>query len=340
MADNASTKNRNATPSAFGWEFQINAAIIIMLNNIHKALGVKVEGKTQDIEIFLNKGEKIFAQAKGCMKAEDNTNAIRDLNNAIETLVDSQHEHPQSLIFVTNRIDPFANISTIRNFAGAYSYHRYEELPDVCKKRIEDICNRNNYILDKDILSVLVFDFSGDGDNRYRIVKQHIAEFLVSLDEAYIGFTQKLMERWQLSFGQNATQNDRSRTISKNEMIWPLIVWLCKKGTNEKLQNYDEATSEIVSSNYEKIINETSEHFEFVSKVTTEYAKYEKLNSGLINKEITERFISEKSILFQDEFDLSNIDHAIAETIIKLTIEKVLRERYYISKIKTAVNIP
>ena len=47
-------KNRNASASAFGWDFQVNAAILLMLENIEKAEKIRVEGKDEDIEITLN----------------------------------------------------------------------------------------------------------------------------------------------------------------------------------------------------------------------------------------------------------------------------------------------
>ena len=44
-------ENRNASASAFGWDFQANAAILLMLENIQEAEMVRVEGKDEDIEI-------------------------------------------------------------------------------------------------------------------------------------------------------------------------------------------------------------------------------------------------------------------------------------------------
>ena len=46
-------KTRNASASIFGWDFQTNAAILLMLENITRAECVKVESKTEDIEIKL-----------------------------------------------------------------------------------------------------------------------------------------------------------------------------------------------------------------------------------------------------------------------------------------------
>jgi len=47
--------NRNATPSAFGWDFQVNAAIVIMLDNIKEMTSIRLEGD-EDIEVNLYDG--------------------------------------------------------------------------------------------------------------------------------------------------------------------------------------------------------------------------------------------------------------------------------------------
>lgn len=330
--------NSNATPSAFGWEFQFNAAIIIMLNAIQSAKEVKVEGEVEDIEVFLNDGKKIFAQAKGCTTPDDATNALRDLKKALGTLsVASQTGQAQSLVFVTNRPNPFKKPATMYRFSNGYSCVPYSDLPDECKKRIEDIAHKQKLTLEKEKLSVLVFDFAGEEPNRYRIVKQRIAEFLVSLGDNYGGWAQKAMDRWQLSFGKNASS--KSKRISKRDMVWPLIVWMCERGTHEWLQDFDEATCDQISSTFGKMINETSERFEFVTKVMSDFVLFQKQNSGLTQKEVTKKFITEKSMSFREEFDLSGLDANTAKAVMELTVEKVLRERVFISKMKKAVNL-
>ena len=61
---------RNATPSSFGWDFQINAAIVLMLENIKAIKSVRVEGKKEDIELLLENNENIYAQAKNAIKCK------------------------------------------------------------------------------------------------------------------------------------------------------------------------------------------------------------------------------------------------------------------------------
>ena len=309
-----------------------------MLNVICEAKEIKVEGDTEDIEVFLTDGTVVFAQAKGCMTPEDATNALRDLKKALGTLsVASQTGMAQSLIFVTNRSNPFNKQSTIQRFSMGYSCVPYSDLPNVCKKCIGEIVDKENLTLETEKLSVMVFDFAGEEPNRYRMVKQRIAEFLVSLGDTCSGWSQKTMERWQLSFGKNAS--NKSKRITKQEMRWPLIVWMSASGTHDWLQDYDEATYNQIIFGFKKMINETSERFEFVTKVMADYAVFQKQHQGMKQNEVTKKFIVEKSMMFGDEFDLSGLEEDVARAIIKLTVEKILRDRFIISKMKKVVNL-
>ena len=42
-------KNHNAAASAFGWEFQVNAAMVLFIRNLPEAASVIVEGACDDI---------------------------------------------------------------------------------------------------------------------------------------------------------------------------------------------------------------------------------------------------------------------------------------------------
>ena len=57
-------KNRRANAVLFGFDFQRNAAIVLMLENIKDLRSVRLEGNEEDIELTLENGRKILAQAK------------------------------------------------------------------------------------------------------------------------------------------------------------------------------------------------------------------------------------------------------------------------------------
>ena len=71
--------NRNASPSAFGWDFQANSAIFLMLETIQDAKRIRVEGVDEDIEITLQDKTKVYAQAKAVVKPDDYSHVIENL---------------------------------------------------------------------------------------------------------------------------------------------------------------------------------------------------------------------------------------------------------------------
>lgn len=76
-----------ATSSIFGWQFQISASIYLMIKYFGRFKKLKVESMEEDIEIELENGKKIYAQAKSKQRPLDNNNdhSVK-LNQALKTL--------------------------------------------------------------------------------------------------------------------------------------------------------------------------------------------------------------------------------------------------------------
>ena len=60
---------RRADAVVFGFDFQVNSAIVLFLENIKDVKSLCLEGNYEDIEIELNNGQYILAQAKAVEKA-------------------------------------------------------------------------------------------------------------------------------------------------------------------------------------------------------------------------------------------------------------------------------
>ena len=77
-------KNRRAHAVLFGFDFQRNAAIVLMLENIKELHSVRLEGNEEDIELTLENGQKILAQAKAVEKSSYDFSHVREnLKNAL-----------------------------------------------------------------------------------------------------------------------------------------------------------------------------------------------------------------------------------------------------------------
>ena len=100
--------NRRADSVTFGFDFQVNAAIILMLENILELQSLRLEGNHEDIELSLTDGSMVIAQAKSVQHASsDFRNVLRNLQNAIISLSDGANGvNVRELIYVTNSPNP------------------------------------------------------------------------------------------------------------------------------------------------------------------------------------------------------------------------------------------
>lgn len=62
-------KNRRANAVLFGFDFQRNAAIILMLERIKELRSVRLEGNEEDIELTLENGKKFLPKQKRLKRA-------------------------------------------------------------------------------------------------------------------------------------------------------------------------------------------------------------------------------------------------------------------------------
>ena len=329
-------KSTNASATAFGWEFQSNAAIMLMLKNIERATKVKVEGETEDVEITFSDGKMLMSQAKSVVKADDLNNVRSNLKKGLGTLNNaSKLNNVEQLVFITNSPNPFNDTSTEYHFSSPLNIVPFSALHRNAKKVIDDICSKNGYDFDKEMLSICVMQFHTDDlDERYKVLFDLTTQFLNSLGRHRIA-TNELLTLWQHSFAVNATQ--RSTSITKKRMMWPIIAILCDVSVEDgELQDYDENDVEEIIHKYKSVINNNSERFEFISRVLSDYNEYE---TGMKSRERTEKFIAEKWNNYENDFDLKSADDATREMVIRLTVANVLRSKTVISQIKSKVKL-
>lgn len=329
-------RSSNATASAFGWEFQSNAAIMLMLKNIEEASKVKVEGESEDVEITFSNGKMLMAQAKSVMSPDDISFVISKLEAALKTLNKaSETANVEQLIYVTNSPNPFNDVTTMYKFSSPLNMVPFSELPASCQRAIGDICSTNGYSVDTSMLMVCVMQFHGESeDERYKVLQSLTMEFLNSLGVDKVSASQ-MLSLWQNSFRVNASQ--RTSIITKESMVWPIIAIQCEvRETDAELEDYDESDVAEVLQKYRAVINNNSERFEFVSKVLSDFNDF---YPAMKSRERVGRFISERWEQYKNDFDLKNADSTTEEIVICLTLSKILKSRRVIAEIKGKVKL-
>lgn len=336
-------KDPNASASAFGWEFQTNAAIYMMLQNIKVADYVKVEGKTEDIEIYLSDGNVIYSQAKAFHNQGDNSNTKKKLYAALRTLNDaSKNSSATKLVYITNSFNPFdvKDAYVSMTFFGLKEVD-FSDLPDTCREIIDKEINKQGLSnLHTEKLSIWILPFSGKGENKYQILKTEVNEFLNSVNVGSFGIGQEIMSIWQRKFGINATELDRDKTISKKEMVWPVIVMICRDiKSDDFLDDCDDGLVRDVSRRFKEFIDTMTERFDFMTRVLGLYEESRETQHELTRKEYTSWFINNRWVNYKDEFYYQGVDSEVLEILTKLIIKKVIDVRYTVSGIKKEVSL-
>lgn len=325
--------DRNASASAFGWDFQANSAMLLMLENIRDAKRVRVEGADEDIEITLEDQTKIYAQAKAVEKPDDTSHVIDKLTKALETLSDAAKNGDGSqFTYMTNSSNPFNNQRTISYFTGR-THLGFDELPDVAQQKIQDIIAKNGYTdLDVHKMDIRVIPFYGnDLKNRYKEIQACVNEFLTTVSVDLPNVNAEIMEIWQRDLFLNATQGDTTISVSKEKMIWPLIVLVVDKtAANEYKKDFDDDEIGEIERKYKLIINQNTMSYEIISRVLFDYRKA---------KSSPKQFVGDH---WNDYLDIVNVieaDDGTKESLLKIILYRILTQRQYIRDIKRGANL-
>lgn len=325
--------DRNASAAAFGWDFQVNSAMLLMLENIREAKSVRVEGADEDIEITLQDQSKIYAQAKAVVKPDDYSNVIEKLTKALETLsLAAKNGDGNLFTYMTNSVNPFNNQRTMSYFTGR-THLGFDELPDSAQKKIEEIIQQKGYTdLDVHHLDVRVIPFYGnDLKNRYKEIQACVHEFLNEVNVASQGINTEIMQIWQRDLFKNATQTDTAISISKKEMIWPLIVLVVgKTAASEYKKDFNDDEIDDIERKYKLIINQNTLSYEMISRVMTDYRK---------SKQKLKEFVENHWNEYLEVVNPVEADEQTKESLVKIILYRILVQRHYIRDIKRGANL-
>lgn len=331
--------SRNATPSSFGWDFQVNAAIVLMLENVRAIKSVRVEGKKEDIELLLENEENIYAQAKSVMRIDDYRNVRSKLNAGLATLNDdAAHKDYHKLIYVTNSPNPFNIDNTMSAFYG-HSRLSYADLPQSCKEIIDlEIASKPLQHIDISNLEIHVIPFfTDDFQQRYRVIKDSVDKFLFELNNNTRGMADELLEIWQHEFFQNCTQGDLDLVIKKKDLMWSIIVLQSQLHPEHTLlEEYDDGAVEEIIRSYRYLINNRCEKFEFISQVLFDFQNFRSDEKG--NKKIAE-FIAAKCDDYKCVFELNEICEEVQDIVVKIILQKIITNRFLANDIAKKVNL-
>ena len=332
--------NRRASSVVFGFDFQVNAAIILMLENISDLKSLRLEGDNEAIDLTLNNNQHILAQAKAVVNSSsDFHNVRRNLQNALVSLSEAcQKVDAKQLILITNSPNPF-NDDGSRSIFWQPTHREFATLPPSAQAIVTGYLKDIPTPLDLDKFTVQVFPFETDNDSeRYKAVMKVIDDFIGDLNINIPGLGKRLLEIWHWDIFTNGGKANAAIQLDKKNIIWPIIVIATDidKCDDDFLNQFDPAVYDEIAHHYKDTIDNCCERIEFFTRVLSDY------NSFHGSKRASERmneFVEQTWRDYYEEFSVPGMDVETQEGLTKVVLYNIVRRRITIDKIKRGVNL-
>jgi len=330
-------KSRRANAVLFGFDFQVNAAIVLMLENIKELDSIRLEGK-EDIELKLYDGTEVLAQAKAVEKASDDFRNVRtNLKKALASLSDGAREcRVRELILITNSPNPLNDDNTRSIFFGD-AHRSFEFLPESAKALINSYLKEVEAPLDTSKFKIQILPFETDDDiERYKVVNNAVDRFVGSLRLNIPGIGPDILRIWQSDVFRNGTKNEEEIMLNKKDIIWPILVVATdvERCDEEFMELFDDALYDEIICKYKDVIDSCCERYEFFVKVLSDYKAFEFKGS---RSEKCKQFSFNCWKHYSEEFPLVNADDETKKGLIQVILYQIVRNRIKIDRIKQEV---
>ena len=173
--------------------------------------------------------------------------------------------------------------------------------------------------------------YGNDLKNRYKEIQACVNEFLSEVNVDVQGINTDIMEIWQKDLFQNATQSDTTISISKDKMIWPLIVIVVDKtAANEYKKDFNDDEIGEIERKYKMIINQNTMSYDMISRVLSDYRK---------SKKTQKQFVAEQWGEYLDIVSRIEADDDTKESLVKIILYRILTQRQCIRDIKRGATL-
>lgn len=298
-----------------------------------------MEGASEDIELTMNNGSQIMAQAKGIVKgSSDFSNVRRNLKKAIKTLSSADNKSVEQLILITNSKNPLKEDTSKSFFYGPPVAVGYNNLSEEAKKVIDTIVEQLGVPFDKNKFQIYYFMFETDNSKtRYAVIEEKVKDFINQLNLGQVLSATELLQVWQNDLFHNGSQTDTTIKLSKKEIVWPVIVLtLGKQLPSEYIEDYDQGFINEITAQYSYIINTISEQYDTITKIIFDYNSS---NYKLSMKERARKFVADKWKDYISVFSFESLNEEVQEAVTKVILAKVIQQRYLIDNISRGVSL-
>jgi len=311
-----------------------------MLENIKDIDAIRLEGNYEDIELKLNDGQYILAQAKSVVNSSSDFSHVRqNLEKALVSLSDGcQKADAKELILITNSPNPLNDDDSKSIFWGP-AHRAFSSLPTTSRKIVTDYLDKLEHPLDTDRFSIQILPFETDDDaERYKVVTQAINDFIGTLNISIPGLGKRLLEVWHWDVFVNGSKKDTDIQLTKRNIVWPIMVIATdvERCDDAFLNQFDPALYDEIVSRYKEIIDTCCERIEFFTRILCDY------NAFQSTKKPSEKcldFVESTWENYHSEFEVDGLDIETQEALTKVVIYNIVHRRISIDRIKRGVNL-
>ena len=358
ISDNLNTKPNDASPSLFGWGFQIMVALIYSLRDIGHLKKVIVEGKTEDIELYFDNKDPMFIQVKAKQKINsENDSDDKKCRDAMVTLLNTSVKVQgkyDALVYATNLPNPLKLNNGQREISWKPELDipfekNYNDLLDTGKsflnkilisasKRLDKKYNGSLHYfnMDKLFITSIIYNNGAYADNE-RVLRNKIRSLFNNIEFNVVEtITDSLFKFY---FDKAATSNDNFyKQITKSELVWKIIVRYINKTSSPLFVDLDNMPLNIAVEfeNYRgNFLSEASCDMGNVNRVISLFRQKYSNDSTL--KEI-KTFINENWSNFAEDL-FPNKNQKLQEYCTKEIMWEILRNYFVIKKVKKETNM-
>lgn len=319
--------------------------MFLVVDDILNLKHIKVEGKTDDIELVFNNGSNVFVQAKSQLDPYNTSNTNKHLENGLKTLVNtSQQSEYSSLCYGTNINNPFVIKKFEALFSGGPTKHSFNELPsdlqNKIKKTVDKVSNKEKLSLanfDLSKLQIITLPFYGEDDNtRYRYINDKLLNFLGTIGLNKLA-AMRIIDHFFLEFNRNSS---KSINIEKKDLAWSIIVFSLDNNEDDFFEEFDidMAEEDAIQNLYTDFIEHKSLEFTFLNEVRHDFTDlYSKRKIGS-RRDSTKNFINRTVNEYEKKLfhgQTSEFSHAVT----KFILWKILKKRLTIDRIGKEIGL-
>lgn len=349
-------KSTQAVATTFGWFFQVIAAITLSLEYRTKLEKVKVEGKTEDIELYLRDGKlPVYVQAKSTSKKPEDVprgDVKQHCCNAMNTLVNTSNAVKgkySRLIYISNFLNP---LNLEKRIADARWNPQATELLEMSfdnlprqgqeflrecevlarKQLSKNYISTDNYFdWEKLIIATLPMARESILENKqsFRKTSRLLLATIEEILEKATGstsFKTNIFDTLVAQYFENSTKT--SVTITYKEIMWTFISQIILHAKDDYIESsVDIALQEDVRNYSNNFINNLSLNMDVINKAIYLWEKYKREHKDQAsNKEMYYDYLEENWTEFKEFFSLENEEiqkHCIQDLINKILVKSM-----------------